>query len=297
MHHFLGAVMAFNVAHYPKNMQSISGENFNNFLPLSAIHFFLRRQKTTVSGEKTDAFFDLEDKQILQVFNNYVKTKGVHCLNKPDAFMLAPTDNRTDIFYECKNIVEFVSPYLSYMPANNLESRVLQLESGKNLAAHMDVASARTATAKLVQDLNRDNKNNYKYNVLAMIRATVRTAGADLFKQVSTNAQLANNLLRKGGAHNRLIAENITDNSNQFQELKDHIVAQDKKQAETNDKMMNMFEMVLNKKSNETPPVNNPKALNSAVSNSDQSHIPITIIFNNHLQKNTHKTIPVYSVA
>jgi hypothetical protein len=105
-----------------------------------------------------------------------------------------------------------------------------------------------------------------------------------LFKQVSTNAQLSNNLLRKGGAHNHLIAENITDNSNQFQDLKDHIMAQDKKQSETNEKMMNTFEMVLNKKSNETPPVDNPKALNSAVSCSDPSHIPITI-FNNHLQK------------
>ena len=70
----------------------------------------------------------------------------------------------------------------------------------------MDVASAREATVKLVRDLNRDNKNNYEHTVLAMIRDTVRTAGADLFKQVSTNAQLANNLLRKGGAHNRLIA-------------------------------------------------------------------------------------------
>ena len=291
MHIFLGAVMAFNNAHYPDNMQSISGEDFNDFLPLSAIHFFLRRQKSTVSGEKTDAYFDLDDKQILQVFNNYVKKKNVR-LNQPDASMLPPTDNRVDIFYECKKIVEFVTPYISYMPASSLESRILQLESGKKLAAHMDVASAREATAKLVRDLNRDNKNNYEHTVLAMIRDTVRTAGADLFKQVSTNAQLANNLLRKGGAHNRLIAENITDNSNQFQELKDHIVAQDKKQAETNDKMMKMFEMVLNKTSNETPPVNNPRTLSSAVSNSAPPLNPITTIFNNNLQKTHIKPSP-----
>ena len=98
---------------------------------------------------------------ILQVFNNYVKCKNIRCLTQPDASMLAPTDNRTDVFYECKKIMEFVSPYLSYMPTNNLESRVLQLESGKKLAAHMYVASARTTTAKLVRDSNRDNKNNY----------------------------------------------------------------------------------------------------------------------------------------